>query len=374
MSVLLLIISTMFAVFCNVSYKSVDQLANNYLETVYDTHLKKFITGGIISDIDHAISEQGTVYEDRFKAKFTQYRGIIPDKILSDLPVNKTVSYKGVYYRIFELTDTYYLVSVDMRKEIDDISNRILIVLLSAILIYFTLFCFIVWISNKIFSPLKENLLKQRQFISNASHELKTPIAIISANADVLKSSSPSQWVDNIKSQTDRMEKLVLDMLTLAKMDEKTESINVAKVNVAKELLQTVLPFEAIAYEKLKTLIVNFPHELIFELNVDALKKIATILIDNAIKYANKSGNIYVNLELENGKLCFSVKNDGSNVPSDKANYLFERFYRGDESHSSIIKGSGLGLAIAKSIADNNKWKIYAESKINVSMEIGVII
>lgn len=374
MAVLFVIMSALFGMFCNISYNSIEQLAGSYLDTIYDTHLKINITGGFVSDKDYAIAEKGKVYEDRFKSKFADYRGILPDRLLDDINTDEIYSFQNVYYKMFELNGTLYLTSVDMSDDIDDITGRILVLLGLVVLSYFLIFALMVWISGKVFSPLKEAFVKQRQFISNASHELKTPIAIISANADVLKSDSSNQWIDNIKSQTDRMEKLVLDMLTLAKMDEHTENIKVVKTNVSKEILQSVLPFEAIAFEKRKNLIIDVVKDVEFELNVDALKKIASILVDNAIKYTSQDGNIYVNLYIEGGKLYFIVKNDGSNVPDDKAKYLFERFYRGDESHSSVIKGSGLGLAIAKTIADNNKWKIYAESKLGVSMEIGVII
>lgn len=374
MTILLLVMGTLFVTFSSISYNSVDQIADNYLDTIFDTHIKINITGGIVSDKDYAIAEQGKVYEDNFRANFTQYRGHIPDKVLKNISPEETYSYSNVYYRIYELVDTSYLVSIDMSNFVNRITIRVVYVLLVEIAVYLLLFFIMIWLSKKVFSPLKETFLKQRQFISNASHELKTPIAIISANADVIKSTSSSQWLDNIKSQTDRMEKLVADMLTLAKMDERSDNIKITKSNVSKDLLQTILPFEAIAYEKRKNLNVNIPNDVIHDINVDALKKVATILVDNAIKYTEENGNIYVDLKQDGSKLCFSVKNDGSNVPSEKAKFLFERFYRGDESHSSLIKGSGLGLAIAKSIADNNKWKIYAESKFGVSMEIGVII
>ncbi len=244
-------------------------------------------------------------------------------------------------------------------------------------LIYLGIF-FIVWLSSfKVFKPIKNNFDKQKRFISDASHELKTPLTIISANADVLKQSGNyeenAQYLDNIKFQTERMDALVADMLSLAKMDEGRLSLADEPFNVSETVTECVLPFDALAFERGKNLNIDISPDVVCVGDRASVKKIASILVDNAIKYSD--GEIKVSLKREGGKVVnLSVYNTGSTIPDKDSNKIFERFYSGENSHSRASSGSGLGLSIAKSIADANKWKIYAESVFGVSMTITVCI
>ena len=234
---------------------------------------------------------------------------------------------------------------------------------------------FIVWIlSYYVFSPIKENLKKQKQFIADASHELKTPLTIISANVDVLAQSENNQWITNIKEQTDRMGVLVSNMLTLERIDEKPLKPYHTEFNLSSEILNSILPFEAVAFEKGKFLNFDIEEKITYKGDQASVKQIVSILMDNAVKYANKGSTINVTLKKEFGKnIALTVYNTGSQIPAEDSNKIFERFYRGDASRSRESGGSGLGLAIAKSIADANKWKITAESILNDSMTIKII-
>lgn len=374
MVILLFITSCVFCVFMVITKNSLKQVAEYNLDTVYDTYLKINIYGGFVSDKDYATAEKGKVYVSKYKNDFTEYADELPQKLLRSFPSSKIYSSNNIYYKIFYLVDSYYLASVDMSDTVSVANKKVVTLLIILMSSYIVIFLFIIWFSTIVFKPLGETFLKHRQFISNASHELKTPIAIISANADVIKSTEKSQWIDNIKSQTERMEKLVSDMLVLTKIDEDNLNQKPTKIDVSKEILQTVLPFEAVAYEKNKIFNIEIQNDIIKELNCEDLKKIVTILIDNAIKYSSNKGKIDVVLKNLNDKIHFIVKNDGCNVPNDKSKFIFERFYRGDESHSSDTKGSGLGLAIAKSLCQINNWKINAESKYNLYMKIEIII
>ena len=246
---------------------------------------------------------------------------------------------------------------------------KILFALLS---VFFSLFVVVYLLSFKVFEPIKETLEKQKRFISDASHELKTPLTIISANADVLKQTCDSQWLDNIKSQTERMDNLVSDMLTLAKLDERKAMISEEPCDVSQLVLDTALPFDAVAFEKNKTLTLDIKPDIKAVADRQNVKKITSILIDNAIKHSYANGEIKVSVYRENNKVYLTVFNTGSDIPDDKSDKIFERFYRGDKSRSRESGGSGLGLSIAKSIADNNKWKISAQSKLGESMKITV--
>lgn len=228
-------------------------------------------------------------------------------------------------------------------------------------------------VSYKIIQPIEESYFRQQKFISDASHELKTPVAVISANADVLKAQGDSEYLDNIKSQTERMKRLVSDMLTLSSAEER-QSEEKERFSLSDEVVKVLLPFDAVAFEKGKFLEFDVPRGIDYFGDRKGLNTILNILVDNAIKYADKNSKISVVLKKEKNKCHVSVFNQGSKIPDEDSEKIFERFFRGDFSRSRETGGSGLGLSIAKSIADNNKWKLTAKSKYNESMLITLVL
>lgn len=229
-------------------------------------------------------------------------------------------------------------------------------------------------VSFKIFQPIKEAFMRQQTFVSNASHELKTPIAIISANADVIRNNNDDQWINNVKEQSLRMEVLVNDMLSLAKIDEGRTALTPEEFNLSDEVVSIALPYDAVAFEKGKNLIVNVESDIVGKFDRASVRQVLSILLDNAVKYASKDGSIIVTLTTakRNSHPVLKVYNDGNNVPSEDSKKIFERFYRAEDSRSRDLGGSGLGLAIAKSVCEKNKWKITATPILNQSMTITV--
>lgn len=282
-------------------------------------------------------------------------------------------SVDNIYYKITDKETHHVLVAADMSETMAIFSANVLKAFTYIIIIYFLLFLIVWRLSFSVFNPIREAFYKQKQFISNASHELKTPLTIISANADALKNSGEENcFIENIKSQTQRLDGLVADMLTLAKMDEGKNKILETTFNISDEILSSILPFDAVAFESGKTLTIDIEENLTYKGDVQSVKKLTNILLDNAIKHASNSGEIHVSLKKENGKIIFTVFNTGSSIPFEESDKVFERFYRGDQSRSRDSGGSGLGLSIAKSVADGNKWKIHAISRLNESMTITV--
>ena len=229
-------------------------------------------------------------------------------------------------------------------------------------------------VSFKIFQPIQEAFMRQQTFVSNASHELKTPIAIISANADVIKSNRDDQWINNVKEQSLRMEVLVNDMLSLAKIDEGRTTLNPEEFNLSDEVVSIALPYDAVAFEKGRNLIVDVQNGIVGKFDRQSVRQVLSILLDNAVKYASKDGSIIVTLTTakRTSHPVLKVYNDGNNVPSEHAKKIFERFYRAEDSRSRDLGGSGLGLAIAKSVCEKNKWKITATPILNQSMTMTV--
>lgn len=273
-----------------------------------------------------------------------------------------------IYYRISLVRGGQLLVAADMTYYFEKAVTNTLRVLLFLVVFYFILF-FVVWgFSYKIFQPIKESLYKQRKFISDASHELKTPIAVISANADVLKTNEENRYIDSIKSQTKRLNLLVTDMLTLARMDESHKTLVKETFCLSDVVTEAVLPFDAVSFENGKVLLSEIEKNVEYYGNRESVKKMIDILLDNAVKYATKGGTIKVTLV----KTTLIVTNSGSDVKDADSNKIFERFYRGESSRSRETGGSGLGLSIAKSIATQNGWNITAKSRYEESMTITV--
>ena len=278
-------------------------------------------------------------------------------------------------YLSYDSSSAYCIVALDVSDTIT-MFHQFSIKLLSILVVILVLLsCLVCALSFIVVKPIKDTFSKQKMFVSDASHELKTPLTIISASTDVIrKDPVNAQWINNIKSQTQRLEGLVNDMLTLAKFDEAKFTVCPTRVNLSEVVTDCVLPFEALAYEKGKQLSLSVEKDVFANCDLNCVKKVITILTDNAVKYAEERSVIYVSLVKEGDKAVFTTKNDGSIIHEKDSNRIFERFYRGDASRSRESGGSGLGLSIAKSFADANKWKLYAKSVYGKTMTITLIV
>ena len=232
-------------------------------------------------------------------------------------------------------------------------SERLLITLLCVgAIIEVATFLIVYFASQKIVKPVKDSYDKQKTFIANASHELKTPLAIIQANMEALDVDKENEkWKSNIEDEINHANKLVLDLLQLAKMDAgNIKKSIVTKVNLKTEIEKRIEVFKP-----------KFAGSIIFKDSSDkkttALPKqdflqIIDILLDNATKYGDKKISILLD---KNG---FTVTNDGATIPKKDQEKVFDRFYQTDKSKD----GSGLGLAIAKALCEQNNWQITCEN------------
>ena len=207
--------------------------------------------------------------------------------------------------------------------------------------------------------PVKESFLRQKQFISDASHELKTPISIIMASAEAFEDNpKEKKWLDNIKSETERMSKLVTDLLDLSKLEDTEHKEVYNEVNLSKIIENKALSFESLMFEQELTLKLNIENDIIYKCNQDKIKELLSILIDNAIKHSYQKSSIEVSLMKNKNIIILSVKNRGDTIPKTEQEKIFDRFYRGDKSRNRDSNRYGLGLAIAKSIVQNHKGNI----------------
>lgn len=206
-------------------------------------------------------------------------------------------------------------------------------------------------VSNMIVKPVKETMESQKRFISDASHELKTPLAVIEANADVLESNiGKSKWMEYIQSEIASMDKLINNLLFLAKVENVKELKEKENFDLTQEVKMTASMFESMAYERKVKIEEKIQENVNFNGNKEDIKQVLSVLIENAIMHTKENGKIVVELNKEKGTTVLQVSNEGEEIPKEEREKIFERFYRIDKSRNRKEKRYGLGLAIAKSI------------------------
>lgn len=216
--------------------------------------------------------------------------------------------------------------------------------------------------SKRAVRPFEINSNRQKQFITDASHELKTPLAIISANAEVLQyKGDGNEWTQNIIDQTKHMGKLINQLLVLAKLDEVQEKSEKQETDLKLLLEETIEPFEEVATQKKVTLKLHLEEGVTIRVNREQIAQLVSILTENAAKYVNDGGKIVWRLTKTQHGAVLVVKNTTEKeLPDTKR--MFDRFYRSDSSRSSKTGGQGIGLSIAKKIVDSHKGSITAKA------------
>ena len=214
-------------------------------------------------------------------------------------------------------------------------------------------------------APVARAWQQQRQFLSDASHELKTPLTVILSNAELLEAAPlgerPARWADNIRSEAKRMRSLVEEMLTLARADNAVRSAVMAETSLSDLATDCVLAFEPVAFEAGKPLESDVAPDVTVLGDGDKLRQLVGVLLDNAIKYGRDGGAITLTLRRTDRQARLTVSNPGDPIPPDQLRRLFERFYRADASRGEQT-GFGLGLPIAASIASEHRGTLKAES------------
>ena len=214
-----------------------------------------------------------------------------------------------------------------------------------------------VFLARKIVNPLEESYHKQKQFISDAGHELKTPVSVVSANAELLaREIGNNQWLANIQYENERMGMLVGQLLDLARTEDTVPQME--QIDFSHLVAGESLPFESVAFEKGLSLVTEICEEVLVVGNSTQLKQIVSILLDNAIRHSKASGEVKLRLVKDHDKAQLSVINPGEEIPEEQREQIFERFYRVDTVRNSEDGHYGLGLAIAKAVATTHKGQL----------------
>ena len=226
-------------------------------------------------------------------------------------------------------------------------------------------------LSGNAVAPVVESLDKQKQFISDAGHELKTPLSVISANVDVLElTGEKNEWTKSIRNQVGRMTALVTNMLTLSRMDEAKWKDLFSRVNFSKIAQSTADTFRVVAKSREKEYTISIQEDLHVFGEQRALEQLCTLLLDNAMKYSSEHGSIVISLTEDHKKARLEVSNTCDEIPSGNLDRLFDRFYRADSSRTRIpansgsttatAGGFGIGLSAAREICESHGGEIRA--------------
>lgn len=230
-------------------------------------------------------------------------------------------------------------------------------------------------IAKKAIQPFVDNQMKQKQFITNASHDIKTPLAVISANIEAMELyNGENKWSKNVKSQTNRLNDLLNKLLSLSKAEEETASEK-SDVDMSSLTESVLSDFDEVIKNREINLQKSIAEKIVTFGNQSELREVISILIDNACKYIADKGKLDVSLKKANNKqLLLEIGNDVDSVPAVSSDRLFDRFYRRDESRSSKKPGHGIGLSVAKAVIENHKGSISADYVGNNFIQFRIVL
>lgn len=283
----------------------------------------------------------------------------IIDKILSKGNSSRKV---GSYiYAIKELSEEKYLIVLVDTESGENTPIRYAAAILLTAAAIAALSLITLYLSRFVTQPAKAAMLREKQFISDASHELKTPLGAISINAQALASTGGENiHIRNIISESERMSRLIERLLTLSRIDENSD-IQKTAFSLSSCVEEMALTYESVAYDKG----IEYDYDIADNITLygceDDIRQLMAILIDNAVKNTEVSGNITISLTEKSGHIILYVENTGKGISAEDLPHIFERFYRADSSRSG--SSFGLGLAIAKAVTERNSGTISVRSE-----------
>lgn len=269
-------------------------------------------------------------------------------------------------FRYIIVADDYgtRITFLDCGIKLDALYGFALSSVLVSLIGYIIIFVIVVFLAGRIIRPVAESYEKQKRFITDAGHEIKTPLTIINANADLCEmEQGENEYLTEIKQQTKRLTELTGSLVYLAKMEEKESSLQMIDFPVSDVIAETAASFNALAQLQGKNFLCDIEPMLSMKGNAASLRQLTSILLDNALKYSPQGATVSITLKKQSKSLCLTVFNTTSaEIPQGDISQIFERFYRLDPSRNSQTGGHGIGLSIAKAIADAHGGRIRAKS------------
>ncbi len=278
-------------------------------------------------------------------------------------------------YRAIRHEQKVIYVFLDVSRELDAFQSFLTSSIVISLIGIAVIFALLIILANYIFKPIIESYEKQRRFITDAGHELKTPLAIIKANAEVIEiESGESQWTESIKNQSTRLTKLTENLIRLSRMEEGAQSSMHSQFSLSDTVSEIAESWSTVAQTQGKSLVYYTEPDILLKGAKNDIAQLCSILLDNAIKYSSEETEITLNLERTALGAILTVSNATDSIEVGNLNVLFNRFYRRDNSRNSGKGGFGIGLSLAKSIVQNHKGKISAASEDGKSVTFTVVL
>lgn len=257
--------------------------------------------------------------------------------------------------------ETMYLF-VDCFVELESFNNFLLASIVIGSVGVAVVFVLVFIFSGRIMKPVAESYRKQKQFITDAGHEIKTPLTVIGANTELIEMlSGESEWTKGIKEQIERLKNLTEKLIFLAKTEEQT-NISMFEFSLTDAVRETIQSFAAVAASRNISLTTDIQNDLCYIGNEEMIRQLVSLLTDNALKYTD-GDTVAVTLRAENGKRILETRNRASYMRDGSLNGVFERFARGDSSRNSQTGGHGIGLSVSQAIVEAHKGKIKGECR-----------
>lgn len=295
------------------------------------------------------------------------------DMALDAIEEDKSYGFAG-HYRYMKSTgdSVIRIVFLDCRREISSFLDFLFASVIVSFISCLLIILIIAFFSNKIVRPISESYEKQKRFITDAGHEIKTPLTIIHADVDVLKMEfGENEWLEDIQKQTKRLAALTNDLVYLSRMEEASDSTQMIVFPFSDVVSETASSFQALAMAQNKVFTYNIQPMLSLKGDEKALRQLVSILLDNALKYSPVHSTVTLTLEKQNKFLLLTVFNSTeSPIPKESLPLLFDRFYRIDSSRNSQTGGYGIGLSVAKAIVTAHNGKIQAKTADGYSLQI----
>jgi signal transduction histidine kinase len=287
----------------------------------------------------------------------------------------KKSGYYGNYkFLASDKEDGTLYIFIDRTRSLRNVSDLMLISILVAVGAAAAIFLLVIIFSGIFIKPIAESYEKQKKFITNAGHELKTPLAVINSCNDVIElEQGETKWTRSIAAQTEKLSALTNELVALARMDEGAH-LNIEEFSLSDTVNEVLDPYTIMAERKDIGFKTDIQSDIAFKGDRNMIARLISILADNALKYTPEGGNIHFTLSAKNKKITFRAENTAQNIEKGDHTEFFDRFHRGDASHNGDIPGFGIGLSMAQSIVEAHSGKIEALSSDGKSLTITVKI
>ena len=283
--------------------------------------------------------------------------------------------YKDYRFPAFTDDSENIVIFLNSAMELHSARNVLLISCLVGVGCFLIVFLLVLVLSRQAMKPYIRNIERQRRFITDASHEIKTPLTSIGTSVDVIEMEhGQDEWTRNIHRQTEKMSRMVADLVTLSRLDEENPFLDKVEFSLSDAAWEVAEPFTSLAKAQGKNYSQRIEENLTLCGNPDAARRMISVLLDNALKYSDENGIIRLDVYKDHGKTKIEVYNTCVLEDTKDLSRLFERFYRPDDSRSGRTGGSGIGLSIAQAVAEAYGGKIKVRSKDGNSILFQVII